>query len=147
MKSRVVRIWIVVAAVAAVVAGAGYVAADAPQDGVVIHVSHGTNDPHRVLMALSMARIMSEDHDVLVYFDISGVEVVLEDAADLTYAHFPSSHQQLAALQERGVGLYACPGCLKAANKSAADLAPGVGVASKDRFFSFTEGRILTLDY
>ncbi|TVS10562.1 MAG: hypothetical protein EA424_25190 [Planctomycetaceae bacterium] len=40
-----------------------------------------------------------------------------------------------------------CPGCLKAAGKTAADLAPGVEIADKDRFFSFTKGRILTLDY
>ena len=31
--------------------------------------------------------------------------------------------------------------------KSAADLAPGILVADKARFFSFTKGRILTLDY
>jgi hypothetical protein len=41
----------------------------------------------------------------------------------------------------------ACPGCLKAAGKSPADLAPGILVADKARFFSFTKGRILTLDY
>jgi hypothetical protein len=38
-------------------------------------------------------------------------------------------------------------GCLKAAGKTADDLAPGVQIADKDKFFSFTRGRILTLDY
>ncbi len=121
--------------------------AEQPRDGVFIHVSHGSNDPHRVLMALNMAAIMSEDRDVLVYFDIQGIEVVLKDSEDLTYSHFPSSKTQLAALPKRGVILMACPGCLKAAEKTAADLAPGVEIADKDRFFSFTKGRILTLDY
>jgi hypothetical protein len=41
----------------------------------------------------------------------------------------------------------ACPGCLKAAGKSPEDLAPGIEVADKERFFSFTKGRIITLDY
>jgi hypothetical protein len=41
----------------------------------------------------------------------------------------------------------ACPGCLKAAGKTAADLAPGIQVADKAAFFGFTKGRILTLDY
>lgn len=45
------------------------------------------------------------------------------------------------------VTLMACPGCLKAAGKSVGDLAPGVKVAEKEAFFSFTRGRILTLDY
>jgi predicted peroxiredoxin len=117
------------------------------KDGVFIHLSQGQNDPHRVLMALNMANLMSEDHPVLVYFDIKGIEVVLKDAKDLTYAHFPSSKSQLAKLREKGVLMMACPGCLKAAGKSAGDLAPGLQIADKSKFFSFASGRILTLDY
>ena len=37
------------------------------KDGVFIHISNGTNDPHRVLMALNMAAIMAEDKDVLPF--------------------------------------------------------------------------------
>jgi predicted peroxiredoxin len=121
--------------------------ADQPRDGVFIHISHGGDDPHRVLMALSMASIMSEDRDVLIYFDVKGIEVVLKNGDDLSYSHFPSSKTQLAALPKKGVILMACPGCLKAADKTAADLAPGVQIADKDRFFSFTKGRILSLGY
>jgi predicted peroxiredoxin len=134
---------------AAALAGANAAAEDAapPRDGVFIHVSHGKEDPHRLLMALSMAGMMAADHDVAVYFDIKAVEVVLKDAPDVTYAHFKPSGAQLADLKQKGVSLIACPGCLKAAGKSAADLAPGVAVADRARFFSFTEGRIVTLDY
>jgi predicted peroxiredoxin len=116
-------------------------------DGIFVHVTHGTDDPHRVAMALNMAAIMSEDHDVLVYFDIKGIEVVLKDAPDISFAQFPSSKTQLAALSNKGVTLAACPGCLQAAGKTAADLAEGITVAEKARFFNFTKGRILTLDY
>lgn len=117
------------------------------RDGVFIHITRGPEDPHRVLMALNMATMMSEDRDVAVYFDINGVNAVLADAPDLTYAQFPSSKTQIATLLSRGVPLMACPGCLAAAGKSAADLAPGIQVADKQKFFSFTNGRILTLDY
>ncbi|MCV7152695.1 hypothetical protein [Mycolicibacterium pyrenivorans] len=54
------------------------------RDGVFIHITRGPEDPHRVLMTLNMATMMSEDHDVAVYFDINGVNAVLADAADLT---------------------------------------------------------------
>lgn len=118
-----------------------------PRDGVFLHVSHGVDKPHRVLMALNMAAIMAESRDVLVYFDIKGVEVVLKDAPNFTFSHFPGSKPQLQKLIEMGIGLYACPGCLKAAGKTPEDLLPGVKVADKDAFFAFTEGRILTLDY
>jgi len=41
----------------------------------------------------------------------------------------------------------ACPGCLKAAGKTGDDLTAGVQIADKARFFTFTKGRILILDY
>ena len=120
---------------------------ESARDGVFIHITHGTDDPHRVLMALNMAALMSEDRDVLVYFDIKGIEVVLKDAPNISFAHFPSSKTQLADLAGKGVTLAACPGCLKAAGRTQDDLGPSITVAEKSRFFSFTKGRILTLDY
>lgn len=147
MRSTSTWIWVLCVAIGLCGRSALTVHADEVRDGVFIHVTHGTDDPHRVLMALSMAGIMCEDHDVLVYFDIKGIEVVLKDATDLTYSHFPSSRKQLAALSQKGVTLMACPGCLKAAEKKPEDLAAGIKVADKKAFFSFTKGRILTLDY
>jgi predicted peroxiredoxin len=120
---------------------------DPVRDGIFIHISNGTNDPHRVLMALNMAAIMAEDKDVLVYFDIKGVEVVLKDSPDLVLSHFPSSKTQLQNLMEKDVSLYVCPGCLKAAGKNEADVMDGVKIAEKQAFFNFTKGRILSLDY
>ena len=125
----------------------GQVVADPPRDGVFIHISHGPEDPHRVLMALTMAELMASDHDVLVYLDIRGIEVVLADAPDLTFSHFPSAQTQMARLLDLNVPIFACPGCLKAAGKTPDDLAKGIRVAEREAFFDFTEGRILTLDY
>lgn len=116
-------------------------------DGVFIHVSHGMDDPHRVAMALQMANMMAKDKDVAVYFDIKGIEVVLKDAENIEYPTFPGSLEQLDNLKEKGITLMACPGCLKAAGKTAKDLMDGIMVAEKEKFFNFTKGRILTLDY
>ncbi len=141
------RALICVALMAALLAGVGTASAAEKRDGVFIHISQGTAEPHRVLMALNMANMWSEDHPVLVYFDIKGIEVVLKDSKDITFAHFPSSKTALANLLKKGVVIMACPGCLKAAGKTPADLAPGIKVADKKQFFGFTEGRIITLDY
>ena len=54
---------------------------ESSRDGVFLHISHGVNNPQRVLMALHMAELMAESRDVLVYFDIKGIEVVVKDAA------------------------------------------------------------------
>lgn len=117
------------------------------RDGVFVHISHGSDDPHRVLMGLQMAVLMSEDRDVLVYFDIKGIDVVLQDAEDFTYSHFPSSKTQIQKLLSKNVPVMACPGCLKAAGKMPEDLMEGIQVADKAKFFDFTKGRILTIDY
>jgi len=115
------------------------------RDGVFIHLK--SKDPHTALMALNMAVMWTADKDVLVYADIQAVHLFLKGAPDVTYSHFPSSHTNIKALLAKGVTIYVCPGCLKAAGKSGADLMPGVKVAQKQGFFGFTRGRILTLDY
>lgn len=120
-------------------------AVEQAKDGMFIHVT--SDDPHRVLMALNMADLMSKDHDVAMYFDIDGVKVLVKDAEDIGYAHFPSSHTQIAKLTGRGIPIMACPGCLKAAGYTPDDLMEGIKVADKETFFNFTKGRILSLDY
>jgi len=117
------------------------------KDGVFVHISHGVNDPHRVLMALSLADKMSDDKDVIVYFDIDGIQVVLKDAPDLTFSQFASSQTELQKLIDKGITIMACPGCLKAAGKTPDDLRQGIIVAQKEKFFNFTSGRILSIDY
>lgn len=117
------------------------------KDGVFIHISHGTDDPHRMLMGLTMAERMSADKDVILYIDITGIDVVLKDSPDLTLEPFASSKTLIQNLLSKGIAIMACPTCLKAAGKTPEDLAEGISVADKDKFFNFTKGRILTIDY
>ena len=117
------------------------------KDGVFVHISHASDDLHRLLMGLQMAVKMSEDKAVLVYFDIKGVEAVLKESPDYKFSPFPSSKTQLNTLLSKGVIIMACPGCLKAAGKTEKDLMDGIKIADKEKFFSFTKGRILTIDY
>ena len=119
----------------------------APRDGIFIHITQGYNDPHRVLMPLKMATLMANDKDVLVYMDIHAVELLVKDAKDLTYADFESFHTYVKQLVDKGIPVMACPTCLKIAGYTPEDLMEGVQVAQKDKFFNFTKGRIVTLDY
>jgi predicted peroxiredoxin len=119
-----------------------------PRDGVIVHISHGKDSPQTAIMGLNMAHMMVQDHDVLLYFDIKGIDLATKDASELTYApSTPSSKDELTALREKGVTMMVCPGCLKAAGKTADDLGPGMSIADKSKFFSFTKGRIVTFDY
>lgn len=117
------------------------------RDGVFIHITQCYDDPHRVLMPLKMALMMSDDKDVIVYLDIHAVQFLAKDAKDINFADFESAHTYIRKLSEKGVGVYACPTCMKIAGITPEDLIEGVKVAQKDKFFNFTKGRIITLDY
>ncbi len=116
-------------------------------DGVFIHISEGYNDAHRALMPLKMAMIMAEDKDVLIYMDIHAVNLLVKGSEDLTFDGFESAHTYIKQLVDKGVGIYACPTCLKVAGFEPEDLMDGIQTAQKDKFFNFTKGRIITLDY
>jgi predicted peroxiredoxin len=119
----------------------------AMKDGMFIHITESYNDPHRVLMPLKMALMMSMDKDVIVYMDIHAVELLVKESKDLNFADFESAHSYIKQLTDKGVGVYACPTCLKIAGFKPEDLREGVQIAQKDKFFNFTKGRIITLDY
>jgi predicted peroxiredoxin len=121
--------------------------AEAPRDGLFIHITEGYNDPHRVLMPLKMAVMMAEDKDVIVYMDIHAVELLVKGAKDMNFADFESFQTYIKELLDKNVGVYACPTCLKIAGFKPEDLMDGVQVAQKDKFFNFTKGRIVALDY
>ena len=117
------------------------------KDGIFIHITESYNDPHRVLMPLKMAVMMSADKDVLVYMDIHAVELLVKGAKDMQFADFDSAQTYIKQLTDKGVGVYACPTCLKIAGFKPEDLMDGIQLAQKDKFFNFTKGRIITLDY
>jgi predicted peroxiredoxin len=121
--------------------------AEEVSDGVFIHITAGYDDAHRALMPLKMATLMADDKDVLVYMDIHAVNMLVEGAEDLTHDGFESARTYIEQLLEKGVGVYACPTCLQVAGFEADDLMDGVETAQKDKFFNFTKGRIITLDY
>lgn len=118
-----------------------------PRDGMFIHITESYKDPHRVLMPMKMAVIMAQDHDVIVYLDIHAVELLVKGAKDMTFADFDSFQTYLKELIDKKVGVYACPTCLKIAGFNPEDLMPGVQIAQKDKFFNFTKGKIIALDY
>ena len=116
-------------------------------DGVFIHISKGAADTHTVLMALMLADKFSTSNDVLVFFDKKGIEMVTKDAPNLEMEPFDSSGDIFRRLVDRDVTILACPACMEVAGVEEGELREGVGVAEKEQFFDFTEGRILTLDY
>lgn len=149
MINKTIGFCLIILALSAMSCGqAGKQDAEKKRDGIFIHISHGSDNPHRLLMGLKMAMTMAEGgKDVLVYCDIEAVRVLTKTAPDVSFAEFPTLHELLTHLGHLNVTVMACPTCMKVANVEAGDLREGIMVAQRDRFFGFTAGRILSLDY
>lgn len=118
------------------------------KNGVLVHVSHGTEHPHRLLMGLQMAVLMAESgKPVLVYCDITAAGVLTKNAPDVSFGSFPSAKAQIKKLVDMGVKVRACPTCLKMAGFAEGDLMEGVKLADAGEFFTFAQGHVLTIDY
>ena len=117
------------------------------KDGIFIHISKGAEDAHKVLMALMLADKFSTSKDVLVFFDMAGIEMVSNKAPNLELDPFDPSDEVFDRLLANGVTILACPACMKVAGVSEDNLREGISTAEKEMFFDFTEGRILSLDY
>jgi predicted peroxiredoxin len=123
-----------------------YVPPPAP-DGVFIQINSGVENPQSVLMALTMALKMSQDHEVLIFLDVNAPEIVLSKTQSLEMKHFDPSKILIQKLVDRGVKLAVCSTCLEAMNKTEFDLIKGVKISSKDDLFDFTKGRFLCFSY
>ena len=140
-KTQIAICFIVLALFAGCSTTDGDATGKAAKDGILIHITSGPDNPHRALMALQMAAIMSEEKAVAVYLDIEAVKLFVKGANDIEMKPFPSAFTQLTTLAEKGVPIMACPGCLAVAGISPDSLMDGVSVAEKEKFFN------ITLDY
>ncbi|NOQ25716.1 MAG: peroxiredoxin [Bacteroidales bacterium] len=117
------------------------------KDGAFIHVSSGYDNPQKALMAVSLAVKLAESQDVILFFDIKGVKLLTKTSEDIDMESFLTLHGALDKLIEQNIQIMACPMCMKKAGIEPEDLREGVIVAEGEKFFNFTKGRILTLDY
>jgi predicted peroxiredoxin len=117
------------------------------KEGLFLHITTSYDNPHRLLMPLKMATLMAQDKAVLIYMDIESVKILVKDSKDIKHSEFESAHTYIKKLLELGVEIYACPTCLKVAGYKTEELMDGIKPANKDRFFNFTNGRILSLSY
>lgn len=118
-----------------------------PKDGIFIHISSGYENPKKALMALSLANKMAESQDVCLFFDIEGVKLLTQSSEDIQMEHYMTLFESLNKLADKKILIMACPMCTKAAGINPEDFREGVIIAEKEKFFDFTNGRILSLDY
>ena len=117
------------------------------KDGVFIHISEGYNNPNKVLKALNLAVKMSDSYNVALYFDVEGVDLLTKTSENIQIDNFLSLNESLDILIEKQVLIMVCPMCLIIEGIEKDQIKEGIVIAEKEEFFSFTKGRILSLDY
>lgn len=148
MKSKIVLLMLIAAgAVAGFTLKSNTAKTPEPRDGIFLHISSGYDHPQKVAMALTLATKYTDSHDVMLFFDIKGVELLKKNSKNINMEHYATSFQAIEELLQKGAKIAACPMCLKKAGIEPNELIEGIQVAQKDMFFDFTEGRILSLDY
>ncbi len=113
----------------------------------LIHLSQGSNDPYRVVLALKMALDLAEKGKVMLYLDHKGTEIAFKETEEIVYAPFPPHRKTLDKLIETGAMVKVCEPCLQASWKKKEDVIKGIGMFSPDDIISLSSGQVLTLSY
>jgi predicted peroxiredoxin len=117
--------------------------------GYLFHLSSGPDEARRVLVPLTLAMMISNDGTpVQLFMDQEAVVVAHKDAEPISHPDFPKNSEELLnILVERGIGIAVCPLCMKGENMTKEDLRDGAVLFSPDKLSSFTDGRIITMDW
>ena len=117
--------------------------------GYLFHLSTGDEDARRVLVPLTLAMMISNDGTpVQLFLDQKAVLVTHKDAKPISHPDFPkNSTELLDILVKRGIGIAVCPLCMKGEKMTKEDLREGAALFSPDKLSSFTDGRIITMDW
>lgn len=105
---------------------------------LVLNVTSGAEDLHRVTMALQLAgHALDDGRDVLVFLNVRAPVFASKNCPDaMTFRQNPPIPQMLASLMERGAEVHVCPHCMKVMGVAEADLIPGAEVTDREKLFS-----------
>lgn len=119
----------------------------AGKPGAIVRITKNGMDPFTVCAGLKTAEELADKFAVVVYFDLRGVEVPLKASPDFEFAPYPKAKAQLKKLREKGVTMVVSRTALAAAWKKAEDLEAGISVTDPGEVMSFTDKKIVTLEF
>lgn len=117
------------------------------KNGFLVHLSSGDSQ-FKIIKALQIAENMNKNGNaVLLYFDTDATYLTLEETEDFIFLE-QSYKTLLDRLITSEVDVRVCKGNLmKGLGKTEKDLISGVKLGEPDMFFTFTEGKVISLDY
>ena len=106
---------------------------------LVLNVTSGAEDLHRVTMALQLAgHALDDGRDVLVFLNVRAPVFATKNCPDsMAFRRNPPIREMLASLMERGAKVHVCPHCMMAMGVAESDLMPGAEVTTREKLFSY----------
>ncbi|WP_432799661.1 hypothetical protein [Poriferisphaera sp. WC338] len=119
-------------------------------DGILIHITSNIHTPEhqrKILTALNLAVTLADDHNVRIFCDAQGINLLLEENPSFNLPMLGSTNQLINQLIDKNVPIYASLASLQAQEYVPEQLQQGIQIAEKSHFFSFPNPRVITLDY
>lgn len=121
----------------------------ATDDKVVVGLTHGLDDPERVLLAYLMGvEAVRKDKQVVMWLTQDGVHVItpgFADAVEVPDAPAVADlHDEYVA---KGGRFQACPVCVRARGLTDTPMVDNAAVNGAAALYEFTEGGALTFNY
>jgi predicted peroxiredoxin len=103
----------------------------------VINLTAGPEDAHRAWMALRLAEhFLADGRRVVVFLNVKAPPLASKKLGqDVGYEEKPKFREILAMLVEKGATVLVCQECAAKTGVTAADLLPGVKMASRESLF------------
>ena len=121
----------------------------AADDKVVVGLTHGLDDPERVLLAYLMGvEGLRKDKQVVMWLTQDAVNVVTPGFAEqVKVPDAPAVADLHAEYVERGGRFQACPVCVRSRGLTDTAMVPNAEVNGASVLYEFTEGGALTFNY
>lgn len=104
---------------------------------IFFNITEDADDLHEQTMALQLAgHALNDGRSVVLFYNVEAVSVPTQGYDATAAFHDKPVIALLQDLIARGADVYACPHCMKAMDIEAADLLPGVKVASRQTLFA-----------
>ena len=121
----------------------------ATDDKVVVGLTHGLDDPERVLLAYLMGvEALRKNKQVVMWLTQDGVNVVSPGFAEqVEVPDAPAVADLHAEFIERGGRFQACPVCVRSRGLADTPMVDNAEVNGAAALYEFTEGGALTFNY
>lgn len=125
----------------------GSMAADG-QRPLLLNITAGFEDPHKVTMALQLAgHGLDSGRPVHLFFNVRGVAVVAEAKVPGAAFNDKPIDQLLADAVDRGAKVWVCPHCAKAMGVERDGLIEGARFATAERLFNVIDEDAAVFSY